>query len=240
MFRMRKLGLLFALAIAITPAVSEASFARKIGSRYGGKLSSNKSIRTQQLTADPVSVLRGSTSTTYDPNVVSLSDVYSLPGFDITNIFVEVSFGERGPSLISFGEFKETNFPQTGYLQVFYQASTYYEESSSAFLMGEPQGNVVVDTDGETEGDDTHEMIFDYIAEDENTIAKYRLYADDGSRGEGPDSLVSFEDPNFVIRDIEEANVAGALIPLPAAFGPALIGFAGIGLVKRLRRRLLA
>jgi hypothetical protein len=48
---------------------------------------------------------------------------------------------------------------------------------------------------------------------------------------------VSVDDPSFVIRDIEEANVQGALIPLPAAAGPGLIGLAVVGLAKRLRRR---
>jgi hypothetical protein len=234
----RKLGFLFALAVMAAPAITEASFAKKLGSRYGGTLSSNTSTRTQQLTADPVSVLKGSTSTEYNPNVVHLSSINAEPGFYVTEAYVGVTFdnGET-EDLVRLGQFIEGlafDYKETGYLQVFYSASESYESFAAQ------EGYVIVDTDGEIEGDNTHTMLFDYIAESPTTIAAYRLYADDGARGTSPDSLVSFEDPSFVIRDIAEANVAGALIPLPAALGPALIGFAGIGVVKRLRRRLFA
>ncbi len=226
------------------PAASEASFARKIGSRYGGTLSSNTSTRTQQLTADPVSTLRGSTSTEYDPGIVSLVNVFAEENFLVTETYVGVSFDGTTEDLVSLGAYIEgfgAEFEETGYLQVFYTLT----ESSGVSLMGE-DGYTVVDTDGEIEGDNTHTMLFKYIAENESALAKYRLYADDGKRGVAPDSLVSTEDPNFIIRDIAEANVVGALIPggalipLPAAFVPGLICLAGVGLVKKLRGKLLA
>lgn len=245
MVSIRKIGVLLALAIFMIPGAAEAAFAKKVGSKYGGTLKSNKSMKTQQLTADPVSVLRGSTSTTYDPSVVSLDQIFAEEGFFLTSTLIEVRFigGEgTGTSLISYGEYREIPrefFVETGYVQVFYEAQSF-ETFGSFALAEEGDGYVTVDTDGETEGDNTHTMLFNYIAENESTVAHYRLYADDGSRGEGPDSLVSFEDPDFVIRDIEEANVAGALIPLPPALVPALLGFAGVGVVKKLRKRLIA
>jgi hypothetical protein len=231
------------LAIALVgsmPAESEASFARAIGSRYGGTLSSNTSISTQQLTADPVTVLRGSTSTEYDPSVVSLKSILPEDGFYITEAYVGVSFdnGET-EDLVSLGQFLEGlafEYKETGYLQVFYARN---ESESLALAATSSEGYVVVDTDGEIEGDNTHTMLFDYLAENPNTVAHYRLYADDGSRGTSPDSLVSVDDPSFVIRDIAEANVAGALIPLPAAVGPGLIGLAGV-VIHQLRKRRAA
>ena len=237
----RTLGALFALTlVGAMPAVSEASFARAFGSRYGGTLSSNTSLSTQQLTADPVTVLRGSTSTEYDPAVVRLSNVLAEEGFHITEAYVGVSFDGETEDLVSLGQFLEGlnfEYEETGYLQVFY-ARNEEGPSFQTLTMPGDDGYVVVDTDGELEGDNTHTMLFKYIAEDITTLAKYRLYADDGSRGTSPDSLVSVEDPSFVIRDIEEANVQGALIPLPAAAGPGLIGLAVVAVVKRLRRRV--
>jgi hypothetical protein len=244
MIATRTLGILFAAAIAVgsLPAVSEASFARQLGSRYGGTLSSNTSTSTQQLTADPVTVLKGSTSTTYDPHVVRLNNITPEEGFFIKEAYVGVSFdGGETEDLVSLGQFLEGlafDFQETGYLQVFYQR----EEGGGEVLstLASNDGYVVMDTDGEIFGDNTHTMLFDYIAENPLTVAHYRLYADNGSRGTSPDFLVSVDDPSFVIRDIEEANVAAALIPLPAALGPGLIGLAGVGLVKRLRRRIVA
>src|SRR4051812_38109623 len=94
MFFNRVFGALFAFAAigAAMPSVSEASFARALGGSYGGTLSTNKSISTQQLTADPASVLRGSTSTQYDPCVVNLSCIEALDGFHITKAFVGVTY----------------------------------------------------------------------------------------------------------------------------------------------------
>jgi hypothetical protein len=237
----RTLGILFsALIVGSLPAVSEASFARRIGSSYGGTLSSNTSLSTQQLTADPVTVLKGSTSTEYDPSVVKLNNITAEPGFTITEAYVGVRFeGEEGEDLVSLNQFLEgleMNFVETGYLQVFYKRT----EGEGGFeTLATSEGYVVVDQDGEVNGDNTHTMTFDYLAEDPKTVAKYRLYADDGSRGTSADSLVSIEDPTFRIHDIAEANVAGPLVvPLPAAFGPGLIGLVGVAMHGIRRRRL--
>jgi hypothetical protein len=241
----RTLGLLFAAALmgASLPSVSEASFARAIGSSYGGTLSSNTTLSTQRLTADPVTVLRGSTSTTYDPEVVRLNSINAEEGFYITEAYVGVSFdGGETEDLVSLGQFLEGlafEFEETGYLQVFYHRADEGPMFSALTVLEEGGGDgyTVMDTDGEIFGDNTHTMLFDYIAENNTTVAKYRLYADDGSRGTSPDSLVSIEDPSFVIRDIEEANVAAALIPLPAALGPGLISLGAI-VLHRLRKRV--
>src|SRR5215212_8161048 len=108
MLAKRTLGALFALTlVGAMPAVSEASFAKAIGSRYGGTLSSNTSISTQQLTADPVTVLRGSTSTEYDPNVVRLGNIFAEDGFHITAAYVGVSFDGETEDLVSLSHFLE-------------------------------------------------------------------------------------------------------------------------------------
>jgi hypothetical protein len=251
MMAKRTLSTLIALAlVSAYPAVSEASFAKKIGSRYGGTLSSNTSTRTQQLTADPVTTLRGSTSTEYDPSVVSLDNIFAEEGFFVTEAYVGMTYDEgETEALISLGAFIESGHlegRETGYLQVFY-ASASGEVLFSAAVSSLEEGYTVVDTDGEIEGDNTHTMLFNYIAENDSTLAKYRLYADDGSRGATADSLVSTEDPTFIIRDIAEANVAGSLIPppgtlipLPAAVIPGMIGLAGVAFVKKFRRKLIA
>jgi hypothetical protein len=239
----RTLGLLFAVAIAgaALPRVSEASFANSLGGAYGGKLSNKRTTRTQQLTADPVNVLRGSTSVAYDPEVSSLDNVFGLDQFNITNALVAVTF-DNGESeeLISVGEFREGGsgevFHETGYLQVFYQLSE---------MTGGPHGEVdpgytVADQDGVTDGDNTFTAFFLYRAENLGTVAKYRLYADNGSRGIAPDSITTIDDPGTQITSIQEANVSSAMvIPLPAALGSGLIGLAGV-VIHRMRRRVFA
>jgi hypothetical protein len=240
MFAKRVLGALFAFAAigAAVPTVSEASFARLLGGSYGGTLSTNKSISTQQLTADPASVLRGSTSTEYDPCVVSLDCIQALDGFHITKAFVGVTYDHGATEkLICFDDFKNAEnpcFKETGYLQVFYARDC--EESSKSNPKPVEDGFTVADQDGMTDGDNTHTMFFNYIAEDPHTVAHYRLYADDGERGKKADGLVSIDDPCHVIRNITEANVSANMIPLPAALGPGLIGLGGV-VIHRLRRR---
>ena len=220
MFAKRTLGILFTLAFVGLPAVSEGALARRLGSRYGGTLSSNPAIRAQQLAADPESVFRGSTSTEYDPSVVKLNSITPGSGFFISEAYVGVSFdGGDTEDLVSLSQFQgglESSFIETGYLQVFYQAES---EGSSESLALEEDGYTVVDTDGEIAGDNTHNMLFDYIAEIPTTVARYRLYRDDGSRGTSEDSLRSMEEPDFKITDIAEANVAGA-DPAPHCCGP--------------------
>ena len=241
MIAKRVLGALFAFAVvgAAVPTVSEASFARRIGSSYGGTLSTNTSLSTQQLTADPVTVLKGSTSTTYDPCVVSLDSIASLDGFNVTKAFVGVTYdhGET-EKLLCYSDYEEQKnqqhcFKETGYLQVFYARDC---ESGKSSPKPVENGFVVRDQDGVTNGDNTHTMFFKYIAEDPKTVANYRLYADDGERGKSADYLVSVDDPCFKIRDIASASVSANMIPLPAALGPGLIGLGGV-VLHRLRKR---
>lgn len=245
MIAKRVLGALFAFAVVgvAMPSVSEASFARRLGSSYGGTLSSNTSLSTQQLTADPVSVLKGSTSTTYDPCVVSLDAIAALDGFHVTKAFVGVTYdhGET-EKLLCFGDYQELKgnacFKETGYLQVFYARDCESSEGNGGIKPVE-DGFVVRDQDGMTTGDNTHTMFFKYISEDLTKVASYRLYADDGERGKCADYLVSVDDPCFKIRDIADAKVSANMIPLPAALGPALICLGGIA-VHRLRKRRTA
>src|SRR5687767_5684062 len=72
------------------------------GSGYSGCLSTNPTIRQQQLICDPDEPRSGSTSVLYDASLVTLAELEYGPGY--------------GPRIIEDGEF--TDFVQ-GYVQVF-------------------------------------------------------------------------------------------------------------------------
>src|SRR4051794_12731616 len=121
----RKLGRLRAFvlagfAVALAPAVSEASFSRSLS----GSLSTNRSISTQQLTADPASILQGSMSTTYDPHVVSLTDLIPGPEFDVSALIGirlptdDTPNAERFVSGAAFFAGLPYAYQETGYIQV--------------------------------------------------------------------------------------------------------------------------
>src|SRR5688500_11874855 len=63
------------------------------GSGYSGQLSSNRAIRNQQLTCDPDDPISGSTSTVYNPAVVTLSSLLFGPGYSGSGV-IEVDSGE--------------------------------------------------------------------------------------------------------------------------------------------------
>src|SRR5947207_6311816 len=77
------------------PAVSSAALADPSSGGYSGKLSRNASIRKQQLICDPTgpgAPVSGSTSVSYDPNMVDLVGVQL--GTDYAGSgFVEVKKG---------------------------------------------------------------------------------------------------------------------------------------------------
>jgi Ca2+-binding RTX toxin-like protein len=104
------------------------------GSGCSGTLSTNPTIRQQQLICDPAEPLQGSMSVSYDPSQVTLRDTFSNdeqqsasiaagPGYVIDEALVEVSrsgdvAGGTFTTLVPFGALSDTGGFETGYLQV--------------------------------------------------------------------------------------------------------------------------
>src|SRR5687768_9305989 len=117
---------LFVAGFCITAfsGFSEASFYRSLGgSTSGSSLSTTRSFSTQQLTADPVSIGRGSMSTEYDPDVVRLTDLFPGPSFDTTALIgirlaTDPPTFERFVSDSAFFAGLPYAFEETGYVQV--------------------------------------------------------------------------------------------------------------------------
>src|SRR5688500_13849303 len=154
--------------IGVFADASPAALARASGgSGYSGQLSSNRAIRRQQLTCDPDDPLSGSTSTLYDPNVVTLSSLFFGPGYTGRGV-VEVDVGE-GRVLQDIGSFlEEPRGRETGYVQVFYNQFGMPTGNTSLMalaLTGQipvQEGYFVNDTDG-VKGVDTHAFEFTYL-----------------------------------------------------------------------------
>src|SRR5687767_12710552 len=80
--------------IGLCAESSSAALARRAGgSGYSGQLSSNRAIRKQQLTCDPDDPIGGSTSTLYNPAVVTLSNLLFGPGYSGSGV-IEVEIGD--------------------------------------------------------------------------------------------------------------------------------------------------
>ena len=117
-------------AVGLFADTTHAALAKASGgSGYSGKLSSNKTVRKQQLICDPAtngpSALAngapkvGSTSVNYDPGIVSLAGLAMSTGYAGSGV-VEVTDGEATflQDIQSFLE--EPAGRETGYAQVFY------------------------------------------------------------------------------------------------------------------------
>jgi hypothetical protein len=86
---------------AITEALEGRVLMALAGSGYSANLSSNPTIRKQQLLCDPSEPIAGSTSVTYDPTLVHLTAIEPGPGYDneAFQAFVEVEVEDGGPIL---------------------------------------------------------------------------------------------------------------------------------------------
>jgi hypothetical protein len=227
------LAVLFA---ALVPSVSEASFARKIGSSYGGTLSSNTSLSTQQLTSDPASILRGSVSTEYDPTLVSLQDLIPSEFFHVSALIGirlpgDPPTTERVVTDTAFFGGLPAGVTETGYLQVSFERFAGFDQTATVPTL---PGYVVVDTDGETDGDETHALLFKSITENRNAIASYHVFQEDGTHHAVlPDYLVDLTGQT-VDNPITDATVSG-VVPEPTA-GALALAFAGLMGLRRRRR----
>ncbi len=221
----------------LAPNSAFASFANSLGGAYGGTLRTNKNLRTQQLTGDPASILRGSMSTEYDPSLVSLFEIEPGPVFDITaligiRLLSDPPATERFVSNTQF--FSGLPFPyvETGYLQVSFVRKS--EAGDVQSIIDPRPGYVLADVDGFIDGDETHALFFEALTSDPTAVASYRLYREDGSRHDVlPDFLTTLD--NVTTTEISDATVAA---PLPE---PACMGIlAGAGCLVLSRRRRLS
>lgn len=179
------------------------------GSGYSGTLSSNRAIRKQQLICDPTDASKGSTSTNYDPTIVSIDSVYNEDGYfiDSAHSYVGVSTATSflhaqapltratgaanaaaspppNQQLVTLDEFfnpqPTTVYIQSGYLQITWTHPGDIGEGYQVFgTAPDFTGYNLQQHDGVT-GTNTHGMIFAYGAVPDDTVATYTNYAAPG------------------------------------------------------------
>lgn len=236
-FSLRQAVIIFTVGALIgsVPSVSEAAFAKALGKKsYGGKLSKSHSLSTQQLTGDPASILKGSMSTEYDPTVVKLIDLIPGPYFDVTAL-IGIHLDTDGPGVERFASdsafFAGLPLPytETGYVQVSFERKAGTTEQS---VIDPLPGYILVDSDGTTDGDDTHALFFQGLVPNSSEVASYHIYQEDGTRhAVVPDYLINL-DNEIITSDIESATVQ-AQLPEPTGLG--LLATAGFGAMIRRR-----
>src|SRR5215213_2449542 len=153
------------------------------GSGYSGCLSTNPTIRQQQLICDPNEPASGSTSVSYNPSLVTLAALEYGPGygprviqdgefFDVIQGYVEVA-GNQGTFLQRIESFLDApQGPETGYVQVYFQ-----QTEGQPGQMTPPETNYIDEIAG-VEGVDTHALYFDPVeSADVITIDSQRTFA---------------------------------------------------------------
>jgi hypothetical protein len=226
--------------ISAFSSASQASFYKSLtGSSSGSKLSTTTSFSTQQLTADPASILRGSMSTEYDADVMTLSDLFPGPSFDTTaligiRLLTDPPTFERLVSDTVFFAGLPYPFEETGYVQVsFFRKEGNLEQS----VINPFPGFTLYTVNGETDGDDTHALFFNVATTDLSATATYRTYREDGSmHAVLPDYLQNLQ--NEVATTFTE-SVVSAPVPEPSVLSLGIL-IAGGGLLRRGGRRRAA
>lgn len=256
-------GLLGACAATSQAALSRANG----GSGYSGTLSSNPTIRQQQLICDPATgggnapvnsplaqgaPRRGSTSVTYDPSMVGLSAIEMGTGYAGSGV-VEVDTGEGGLCLQDINDFlAHPAGVETGYVQVFYHhgplASGVSFPTDNLFGPdGEPShtpvaaGYTTYDAGGPN-GFDTHSLFFAYKAGvAANAVAQYNMFADAGTHENAADSvtgLVNGKEFTLGSGQLSSVSLRASLVPLPPAVWAGSATLAAVGLLAAARRRV--
>ena len=203
--------------------VASAALAKKKGlSGLSGKLSSNATIRQQQLICDPAASTddgtidpnasalaqgaprRGSDSVNYDPSMVSLSDVELGTGYAGSGR-VEVQTGGRRTLQDLAAFLKKPAGTETGYVQLlFHHGARGNLPPDNLFgPVGEPGQTPVAEgfatnmSDGPV-GFDTHSFFFTYKAGVPDTaVAAYDILASGGrSSGSSADFLTGVDVTN--------------------------------------------
>jgi hypothetical protein len=250
MRRLRALTVLAVVAcLCLSADVAQAALAKaQGGSGFSGTLSSNKAIRKQQLIADPDYPTAGSTSTTYNPGVVSFSGLIFGPGYYGWG-YIEIE-SDDSTFLVDIDTWLASPFGnETGYLQVHYTDTPPTSVSVVAPNKGQitpPAGYLQVDRGGPVSVD-THAMFFDFLSEvPDGAVAEYTIYADTGTRNNEADYIAGIDEQGKPYRlnpgDIAPVTVRGNLnaIPLPPAVFIGGITMAGIAVVRRFRGRAVA
>ena len=232
--------------LSLAPAVAEGALSRRAGgSGYSGTLSSNRTIRKQQLICDPDDPTAGSASIEYPADVVTVIGLgYQSGGYKspVTGEgFIEVV--ENGTArLMDLGDFFDmADNParprETGYIQVF------YEKFGPTGQIDVPQDFVTIDRDPGVTGDqgvDPFNLFFDLASDTlpDTTVARYRIFAatanlHSGNAADFMKGVDEFGEFTLGPSQIGEARVAGAF-PEPGAVG--LLALGGVGLLARRRR----
>jgi hypothetical protein len=266
-------------AVAIAAAVGlwlgtsgqvEASLARNLGrpiSAYSASLFGKKNLtatQTQTLTCDPDEPLAGSTSTLYDPSIVTVSGFGRGPGYIVNpNSPFPSGFGielfnaasPNGKALVDLGQYLDSpvRAGQTGYLRMYFQVSGE-GVGQTGKLIDDPiwRENHLdyefLGTDGPV-GVDTHYYDFTYLLPDDPRNAVYTVFAElaDKHYIESPQNPGSFStlESDFVLsqsapegpwRPGPDFDFVGATVPEPAGI-TLLVGAAGAATLARKRRR---
>jgi len=204
--------MLAAVVVGGSADVASAALAKKRGlSGLSGTLSSNATIRQQQLICDPAdgtesgaidpnaSALaqgaprRGSDSVSYDPSIVSLSAVQLGSGYAGSGrVEVQVAGGRRVlQDLAAF--LSKPAGTETGYVQLlFHHGPRGTLPPDNLFgPKGEPgktpvAGGFTTNMSDGPEGFDTHSFFFTYKAGvADTTVAAYDIFANPGGRASG-------------------------------------------------------
>lgn len=237
-----------ALAFGIGEQAAQAAIAGHPG--YSAKLSSNATVKQQQLLCDPANVTFGSTTTSYDPTIVSLDNVTSSDGFGITGVYLDVTTPSdpedvqmvtayAGPAI------PEVDVASSGILSTLNQTGLMQVTWGLLPDEGDVTPAIVVPPPGD---DDTDTITFDWINPDETIYAPYTNYgADETNDVFEPDFLQGIDaegnpfyysadpnSPNYYPGGFTPASVSGPLVPEPASVG--LLSVVGLGLLGRRRR----
>jgi hypothetical protein len=240
---LRLTGFLAVVAPWAVPPTTRASLAALAGgSGTSGVLSSNPTIRKQQLLCDPLNPSAGSYSVKYDPGLVSydFGSLTPVTGYTITSAYISRDFGTPGapkPQLVDINTTAFLDVPESGYIQVFFQENSGvgYQPPST------PPGYTIVDSRG-VKGNETHFLTFSYLAGvPDTTTATYTVFADQGGRplssgGTSPADFLKDANGNTVsFNQIAPATVSGNLVPEPASLG--VLALTATTLLRRRRAR---